>query len=81
MRNFAADYYENFSKASTIVRPHPYADSPTVEFDNHNEHIPKVKLNELLDTIQSKKKKNPLMLMVFQIICFTFLIVITGLCY
>ncbi|CAF4536164.1 unnamed protein product [Rotaria socialis] len=36
----AADYYEEFFKASNIVRPHPYTDSPAIECDNINEVIP-----------------------------------------
>ena len=34
MCDVAADFYENFFKKSEIVRPHPYTDSPKVEFDN-----------------------------------------------
>ncbi|CAF1378995.1 unnamed protein product, partial [Rotaria sordida] len=40
MCNVAADYYEDFFKASNIVRLHPYTDSPPIEYDNNNEVIP-----------------------------------------
>ncbi|CAM4848591.1 unnamed protein product, partial [Rotaria magnacalcarata] len=40
MCNIAADHYEEFFKASNIVRPHPYTDSPAIEYDNINEIIP-----------------------------------------
>ncbi|CAF3748019.1 unnamed protein product [Rotaria socialis] len=58
MCNIAADYYEEFFKASNIVRPHPYTDSPAIEYDNINEVIPEVKLDELINTVLAKKKKN-----------------------
>ncbi|CAF3453526.1 unnamed protein product [Rotaria socialis] len=57
MCNIAADYYEEFFKASNIVRPHPYTDSPAIECDNINEVIPEVKLDELINTVLAKKKK------------------------
>ncbi|CAF1573779.1 unnamed protein product [Rotaria magnacalcarata] len=60
MCNLAADYYEIFFKASTIIRPHPYTDSPPTDFDNINDSIPEVTLDELLITIISKKKKKSL---------------------
>ncbi|CAM4827807.1 unnamed protein product [Rotaria magnacalcarata] len=60
MCNLAADYYENFFKASTIFRPHPYTDSPPTVFDNISESIPEVTLDELLNTVISKKKKKSL---------------------
>ncbi|CAF3173478.1 unnamed protein product [Rotaria socialis] len=58
MCNIAADYYEEFFNASNIVRPHPYTDSPAIEYDNINEVIPEVKLDELINTVLAKKKKN-----------------------
>ena len=60
MCDLAADYYENFFKASNIVRPHPYTDSPPIEYDNKNESIPEVTLDELLNTIKSLRKKKSL---------------------
>ncbi|CAF2121007.1 unnamed protein product [Rotaria magnacalcarata] len=58
MCNIAADYYEEFFKASNIVRPHPYTDSPEIEYDNNDEVISEVKLDELINTVLAKKKKN-----------------------
>ncbi|CAF4442272.1 unnamed protein product, partial [Rotaria socialis] len=60
MCNIAADYYEEFFKASNIVRPHPYTDSSVIEYDNINEVIPEVKLDELINTVLAKKKKKSL---------------------
>ncbi|CAF4427069.1 unnamed protein product, partial [Rotaria sp. Silwood2] len=56
MCNVAADYYENFFKVSNIVRPHPYTDSPLIEYDNNNDVIPEVTLDELINTVLAKKK-------------------------
>ncbi|CAF4894527.1 unnamed protein product, partial [Rotaria sp. Silwood2] len=39
MCNVAADYYEDFCKASNIIRPRPYTDSPPIEYDNNTEVI------------------------------------------
>ncbi|CAF2137852.1 unnamed protein product, partial [Rotaria magnacalcarata] len=58
MCNIEADHYEEFFKASNIVRPHPYTDSPAIEYDNINEIIPEVKLDELINKVLAKKKKN-----------------------
>ncbi|CAF2079692.1 unnamed protein product [Rotaria magnacalcarata] len=60
MCNIAADYYEEFFKASNIVRPHPYTDSPEIEYDNNDEVISEVKLDELINTVLAKKKKKSL---------------------
>ncbi|CAF1296287.1 unnamed protein product [Rotaria sordida] len=60
MCNVAADYYEDFFKASYIVRPHPYTDSPPIEYDNNNEFILEVTLDELINTVLAKKKKKSL---------------------
>ena len=81
MCDLAADYYENFFKVSNIVRLHPYTDSLPIEYDNKNESIPEVTLDELLNAIKSLRKKNSLMLMAYQTICLIFLIIITGLFY
>jgi hypothetical protein len=56
----AADFYENFFKKSDIVRPHPYTDSPLIDYDNVSESIPEVTLDELLLTVQAKRKKKSL---------------------
>lgn len=79
MCNIAADYYEEFFKESKIVRPHPYTDSPPVEFDNEGENIPEVTQDKLLASIHNKRKKrNPSMHMACRISCSTFLILIIG---
>jgi hypothetical protein len=57
MCNVAADYYENFFCESTIYRPHPYTDCPIVEHENVDEQIPEVTIEELLHTVQAKRKK------------------------
>jgi hypothetical protein len=60
MCDVAADYYEAFFKRSNIIRPHPYTDSPPIEFDNCDEIIPEVTLDELINTVQAKRKKKSL---------------------
>ena len=60
MCEVAADYYEDFFKRSNIVRPHPYTDSPPIEYDNNKEVIPEVTLDELINTVLAKKKKKSL---------------------
>jgi hypothetical protein len=60
MCDVAVDYYETFFKKSDIIRPHPYTDAPPIEFDNNEEIIPEVTLEELINTIQAKRKKKSL---------------------
>ncbi|CAF3804835.1 unnamed protein product [Rotaria sp. Silwood1] len=60
MCELAADYYESFFKSSNIIRPHPYTDSPPVMFDNMDNIIPEVTLDELMTSIHSKRKKKSL---------------------
>ncbi|CAF1415435.1 unnamed protein product, partial [Rotaria magnacalcarata] len=60
MCEVAATFYEEFFKKSIIFKPHPYTDSPIIEFDNENELIPEVKLDELLLVVQTKRKKKSL---------------------
>ncbi|CAF1265947.1 unnamed protein product [Adineta ricciae] len=57
MCNIAANYYEDSFKKSEIIKPHPYTDSPVVEYDNVDEVIPEVTLEELIYTVQMKRKK------------------------
>ena len=58
MCEVAADYYENFFKESEdIYHPHPYTDSPEVEWENYEEEIPPASLSEVLDVVRSCKKK------------------------
>jgi hypothetical protein len=60
MCEVAADFYESFFKKSNIVKPHPYTDSPLLDFDNDNELIPEVTIDELIYTVHSKRKKKSL---------------------
>ena len=58
MCEVAADYYENFFKESEdIYHPHPYTDSPEIEWENYEEEIPPASLSEVLDVMRSCKKK------------------------
>ena len=57
MCDIAADFYETFFKKSSIIRPHPYTDSPPIDYDNKDELIPIVTIDELLNVVQSIRKK------------------------
>ncbi|CAF4694822.1 unnamed protein product, partial [Rotaria magnacalcarata] len=58
MCDLAANFYEGlFHKSENIVRPHPYVDAPWIDFDNKDDPIPLVSLDELLLTINDIKKK------------------------
>ena len=56
----AADFYEDFFKKSNIVKPHPYTDSPPVDYENIEEPVPEVTFDELIYTVQTKRKKKSL---------------------
>ena len=56
----AADFYEDFFKKSNIVKPHPYTDSPPVDYENIEESVPKVTFDKLIYTVQTKRKKKSL---------------------
>ncbi|CAF4326339.1 unnamed protein product, partial [Adineta steineri] len=61
MCDIAADFYEDFFRRSdNIVRPHPYVDAPLLDFDNKDDPIPEVSLDELLQEVDSIKKKKSL---------------------
>ena len=48
MCEMAADYYEAlFCKVKNMFRPHPYSDAPCVSYDNVDEVVPKVTMEEL----------------------------------
>ncbi|CAF2234082.1 unnamed protein product [Rotaria magnacalcarata] len=65
MCDLAANFYEDlFHKSENIVRSHPYVDAPWIDFDNKDDPIPLVSLDELLLTINDIKKRNLLMHMV-----------------
>lgn len=71
---------EIFFRKSPIRRPHPYTDCPSIDFDNKDEMIPVVTIEELLNIMKSiRTKRNRVMHIGFQVICFSFLILITGL--
>jgi len=58
MCDLAANFYEDFFlKSENIVRPHPYVDAPWIDFDNKDDPIPVVSIDELLQTINDIKKK------------------------
>ncbi|CAF4285306.1 unnamed protein product, partial [Adineta steineri] len=61
MCDIAADFYEDFFRRSdNIVRPHPCVDAPLLDFDNKDDPIPEVSLDELLQEVDSIKKKKSL---------------------
>ena len=57
MVNIAADHYEKLFKAPVVMRPHPYVDSPPVQWENNAEVIPTVTYPELLSVLRTRKKK------------------------
>jgi len=77
--NVAADYYEVFFRKSSVIRPYPYTDSPPFEFENADDTIPEVTIVELLNTVQTSRKRNHLMLMVLLVSFLNFLIRIIDL--
>ena len=58
MCEMAANYYEDFFSESSIIRPHPYTDSPFDPSENEHEIIPEIQLDELIETVHVTKKKN-----------------------
>ena len=60
MCEVAATFYEDFFKQQEVVRPHPYTDSPLFDFDNEEETIPEVTLEELLEAVHAKRKEKSL---------------------
>ncbi|CAF4239897.1 unnamed protein product, partial [Adineta steineri] len=61
MCDIAANFYEDFFRRSdNIVRPHPYVDAPLLDFDNKDDPIPEVSLDELLQQVDCIKKKKSL---------------------
>ncbi|CAF4467744.1 unnamed protein product [Rotaria socialis] len=58
MCELAADHFENFFREpDNIYRPHPYTDAPEIEWENYNEEIPPVTIEEILDVVHSRKNK------------------------
>ena len=58
MADTAADYYEKLYSAPTIHRPHPYEDAPKPTWDNEEEEIPVVTVEEVIKVVQSREKKH-----------------------
>lgn len=57
MANLAADYYEQLFEEPTVMRPHPYVDTPAPEFDNWSDRIPLVSYPEILKVLVGREKK------------------------
>ena len=57
MANAAADYYEQIYAAPIVMRPHPYVDAPSCEWENRANPIPIVTYPEILEVLKSRKKK------------------------
>ncbi|CAF4285571.1 unnamed protein product [Rotaria magnacalcarata] len=58
MCELAADHFEIFFREpDNIYRPHPYTDAPEIEWENYNEEIPPVTIEEILEVVHSRKKK------------------------
>jgi hypothetical protein len=53
----AANYYEEFFRESEVIRPHPYTDSPDIQWDNYDEEIPPCTIEEVINVVSSRKKK------------------------
>lgn len=58
MCELGTDFYENHFKKSVICHPHPYTDSIVPEFDNVNELISSVTLDELFKVLSNVRKRN-----------------------
>ncbi|CAF1061138.1 unnamed protein product [Didymodactylos carnosus] len=57
MVDIAAEYYELLYKEPVVMRPHPYVDSPLVEWDHVLDTIPTVTYPELIKSLSKKTKK------------------------
>ena len=57
MANIAADHYEKLFEAPVVVRPHPYVDSPPLQWENDADQIPAVAYPEVIGLLQTRKKK------------------------
>jgi hypothetical protein len=57
MAETAADYYEELFDAPSVMRPHPYVDSPVIHWDNAHDPIPLVTYPEILKILATRKKK------------------------
>ena len=57
MLRIAADHYEKLFEEHSVYRPHPYIDSPCIEWENDDDPIPLITLPELIKVTRSMKKK------------------------
>ena len=57
MANIAADHYEKLFEAPVVVRPHPYVDSPPLQWENDADQIPAVTYPEVIGLLRTRKKK------------------------
>ncbi|CAF1624420.1 unnamed protein product [Rotaria magnacalcarata] len=53
----ACKHYEEFFSESEIFRPYPYTDSPDLQWENFDEEIPLCTTEEVIDIVNSRKKK------------------------
>ncbi|CAF2129789.1 unnamed protein product [Rotaria magnacalcarata] len=60
MADRAADHYGKRFDAPTVMRPHPYVDTPPMQWENSNELIPPVTYPEILNVLRTRKKKQSL---------------------
>jgi hypothetical protein len=58
MLDLAVSHYENLFSESQVHRPHPYVDSPEVQWENYDEPIPPITMPELLKIVSKVKKKH-----------------------
>ncbi|CAF4527997.1 unnamed protein product, partial [Didymodactylos carnosus] len=57
MVQLAADYYEKLFEESSVIRPHPYTDSPLALNLEDDSPIPDVTYAEVLKVVKTRKKK------------------------
>ena len=57
MAEIAADYYESLFDAPSVMRPHPYVDAPTIDWDNAHNQIHPVTYPEVLKVLATRKRK------------------------
>jgi hypothetical protein len=57
MANLAADYYEQLFEEPTVVRQHPYVDTPPPDFDNYSNPIPLVTYPGVIKALVGRDKR------------------------
>ena len=57
MVDIAAEHYKLLYSAPTVVHPHPYVDAPPVVWDNVDDPIPPVTVEEVIKVVASRDKK------------------------